>query len=124
MKQKLPKKVEPQRFIDLAEDDVTDQKLLKKAFEPSPADRFARLRLMPPPTETSITASKTLQREFKTIIQTEDDLPFYVDPEADRWVTGSSSLTSSLYCWTIELWDFPDSELKNDMQKFGIRSIM
>jgi hypothetical protein len=79
---------------------------------------------MPPPTETSITASKTLQREFKTIIQTEDDLPFYVDPEADRWVTGSSSLTSSLYCWTIELWDFPDSELKNDMQKFGIRSIM
>lgn len=45
--------------------------------------------------------------------QGDGTLPFYVDPDSD-----------SLYGWVSELWDWPESQLKRDMQKLGLRSIM
>ena len=31
---------------------------------------------------------------------------------------------TSLHCWVMELHEFPESRLKEDMEKFGVRSIM
>ena len=33
-------------------------------------------------------------------------------------------LTGSFYCWVMELWEFPDSELKKGMQRVGVKSLM
>lgn len=56
------------------------------SFKPSAASRFERLQLMPPPTETSVVATRALGKEFKTLVklQGEGKLPFYLDPNTDR----------------------------------------
>jgi len=84
----MPEQLVKVSFIDKEEDDETDAKLLKApapSFIPSSAERFAKLRLMPPPTETSRVASKALQKEFKSLVklQEKDELPFYIDPGTD-----------------------------------------
>jgi len=84
----MPEQLIKVLFEDKEEDDDTDAKLLKAptpSFIPSPAERFAKLRLMPPPTETSSVASKALQKEFKSLVklQERDELPFYIDPGTD-----------------------------------------
>jgi ubiquitin-conjugating enzyme E2 Q len=84
----MPEQLVKVAFIDQEPDDETDSKLLKPpapTFVPSPPERFARLNLMPPPTETSSIASKALQKEFKNLIklQNENALPFYIDPGTD-----------------------------------------
>ena len=84
----MPEQLVKLSFIDKEEDDETDAKLLKApapSFIPSSAERFAKLRLMPPPTETSSVASKALHKEFKSLVklQERDELPFYVDPGTD-----------------------------------------
>lgn len=42
--------------------------------------------MMPPPTGTSVVASRALGKEFKEIVKLQErgELPFYVDPESDR----------------------------------------
>ncbi|ORX35603.1 hypothetical protein BD324DRAFT_609369 [Kockovaella imperatae] len=64
---------------------------------------------------TSVIASKAVQRELKAVIraQEEDQLPLYIDPDTD-----------SLYCWTVELFDFPASNLKSDMEIKGVKSMI
>jgi ubiquitin-conjugating enzyme E2 Q len=84
----MPEQLVKASFIDKEEDDETDAKLLKApapSFIPSSPGRFAKLRLMPPPTETSSVASKALQKEFKSLVklQEKDELPFYIDPGTD-----------------------------------------
>jgi ubiquitin-conjugating enzyme E2 Q len=84
----MPEQLVKASFIDKEEDDETDAELLKApapSFIPSSPGRFAKLRLMPPPTETSSVASKALQKEFKSLVklQEKDELPFYVDPGTD-----------------------------------------
>lgn len=46
-------------------------------------------------------------------LQAEGELPFYINPDTD-----------SLYCWQLELHDFADSSLKEDMKKKGVTSVM
>jgi ubiquitin-conjugating enzyme E2 Q len=87
----MPEQLVKMAFIDEEEDDETDAKLLKApapSFMPSSSERFAKLRLMPPPTETSSVASKALQKEFKSLVklQEKDELPFYIDPGTDSRV--------------------------------------
>jgi hypothetical protein len=55
-------------------------------FTPSLPDRFAKIQLMPPPSETSVAASRALAKEFKGLmtLQAEGKLPFYMDPESER----------------------------------------
>ena len=84
----MPEQLVKVSFIDKEEDDETDAKLLKAptpSFIPSSSERFEKLRLMPPPTETSSVASKALQKEFKSLVklQEKDELPFYIDPGTD-----------------------------------------
>jgi ubiquitin-conjugating enzyme E2 Q len=84
----MPEQLVKVAFIDQEPDDETDSKLLKPiapTFIPSPPERFSKLNLMPPPTETSSIASKALQKEFKNLIklQNENALPFYIDPGTD-----------------------------------------
>ena len=78
---------------DMEEDDETDSKIfnpvvLQPKFNPSPHSRLAKLQLMPPPNQTSVIASKTLAKEFKSLVklQNENALPFYINPESDRSV--------------------------------------
>lgn len=78
-------------IADLESDDETDAKIfrpvqLQPQFQPSPEERFEKLQLMPPPEETSITASKTLAKEFKSLVQLQNEnaLPFYINPETNR----------------------------------------
>ena len=90
----MPEQLVRVAFDDPELDDETDSKLLKPpapTFIPSPPDRFRRLNLMPPPTETSSVASKALQKEFKNLIklQIENALPFYIDPGTDSYVLSS-----------------------------------
>jgi len=91
----MPEQLVRVAFDDPELDDETDSKLLKPpapTFIPSPPDRFRRLNLMPPPTETSSVASKALQKEFKNLIklQIENALPFYIDPGTDSYVLFNS----------------------------------
>ena len=84
----MPEQLRKVLFVDTEEDDETDAKLLKAptpSFIPSSPQRFANLRLMPPPTETSSVASKALQKELKSLVklQEKDELPFYIDPGTD-----------------------------------------
>jgi ubiquitin-conjugating enzyme E2 Q len=84
----MPEQLIKALFVDKEEDDEIDAKLLKApapSFIPSSPERFAKLRLMPPPTETSSVASKALQKEFKSLVklQEKDELPFYIDPGTD-----------------------------------------
>jgi len=84
----MPEQLSTVILMDDEEDDETDTNLLKppvSSFIPSPPERFAKLDLMPPPTETSTVASKALQKEFKSLVklQTNDVLPFYIDPGTD-----------------------------------------
>lgn len=76
---------------DMESDDETDAKIfnpveLRPKFTPSSEERFDKLQLMPPPTQTSLIASKTLAKEFKGLIklQNENALPFYINPETER----------------------------------------
>ncbi|KAK4684001.1 ubiquitin-conjugating enzyme E2 Q, partial [Tremellales sp. Uapishka_1] len=119
---KMPDKIEARKMNDKAPNHPEDVEILSymptippKLFEPSPAARLKRLQIAPPPTDSSVTASKVLGKEFKGLIkqQGEGRLPFYIHPDND-----------SLYCWLLELWDFPDSTLKDDMKKYGVRSII
>lgn len=84
----MPDQLVKVSFVDKEEDDETDTKLLKApapSFIPSGPERFRKLNLMPPPTETSTIASKALQKEFKGLVklQQRDELPFYIDPGTD-----------------------------------------
>jgi ubiquitin-conjugating enzyme E2 Q len=84
----MPEQLVKVALVDKEEDDETDAKLLKApapSFIPSGPERFTKLRLMPPPTETSSVASKALQKEFKSLVklQERDELPFYIDPGTD-----------------------------------------
>jgi ubiquitin-conjugating enzyme E2 Q len=84
----MPEQLVKMSFMDKEEDDETDAKLLKApapSFIPSSPERFTKLRLMPPPTETSIVASKALQKEFRSLVklQERDELPFYIDTGTD-----------------------------------------
>ena len=100
----------------LAEQTILGTVPKKWAFERSPQSRYDRLELMPAPIETSIVASRALGKEFKALVkqqQSEEGLPFFIDPEND-----------SLYCWTLELFEFPESQLKTDMEKYKVRSLM
>lgn len=89
--QTMPEQIPSSTFIDTEPDDETDSRILQPAiskatFDPSPPSRFERLQLMPPPTETSVSASKTLGKEFKSLVtlQEENKLPFYISPDTDR----------------------------------------
>ncbi|WWD16977.1 hypothetical protein CI109_101411 [Kwoniella shandongensis] len=120
---KMPEKLKRTTYIDDEPDDETDYKILHpdpppapiKSFKPTLKSRIGRIQQMPPPSETSVVASKALGKEFKTLVkaQGEGKLPFYVDPETD-----------SLYCWLLELHEFPDSLLKTDLKKHKIPSII
>nr|XP_019007506.1 uncharacterized protein I206_07767 [Kwoniella pini CBS 10737]OCF46287.1 hypothetical protein I206_07767 [Kwoniella pini CBS 10737] len=123
---RMPEKLIRKRFDDKEPDDQTDREILhppvpppkqkETMFRPSPPTRYGRLERLPPPTETSIVASKALGKEFKSIIkaQQEGDLPFWVDPD-----------TESLYSWLLELHTFPpDSHLFREMKKHSIHSII
>ncbi|WVQ99753.1 hypothetical protein IAU59_006895 [Kwoniella sp. CBS 9459] len=143
---KMPQKLIRTIFIDDEPDDAADQAILnppepqlyaaatatsepttktkgqpkKKnsppAFVPSPQTRFERLELLPPPSENSIVASKTLAKEWKTLIKSQEagELPFYVDPDRDE-----------LYCWMLELHTFPpDSHLHSELKKRKLKSII
>ncbi|ODO08329.1 hypothetical protein L198_00053 [Cryptococcus wingfieldii CBS 7118] len=119
----MPAKFAPTPLYDTQPDDELDANIINPPL-PKPVDHYvptleARLpnfQLMPPPTETSIVASKALGKEFKACIkaQGEGALPFHVDPDND-----------SMYCWLLELHEFPDdSHLWKDMKKYGITSVV
>ncbi|WVR06740.1 hypothetical protein IAU60_003775 [Kwoniella sp. DSM 27419] len=97
----MPEKLEPVAFVDDDPDDVTDHAIFhpaanktdtvqgnrpKTGFDPSPSSRFEKLELLPPPTETSIVATKTLGKELKALIETQEhgELPFYIDPDGEK----------------------------------------
>lgn len=78
---------------DMESDDETDAKIFKPVevqprFNPSPDERFEKLQLIPPPTETSVIASRTLAKEFKNLVKLQNGnaLPFYINPESERLV--------------------------------------
>jgi hypothetical protein len=84
----MPEQLVKVTFVDTEPDDETDAKLWKvpiPSFIPSGPERFAKLRLMPPPTDNSTIASKALRKELRNFIQLqkEDSLPFYINPETD-----------------------------------------
>lgn len=117
----LPQRLGRASYEDTEPDLPAEQRICgtepkKSAFERSPQSRYDRLEVMPAPVETSIVASRALGKEFKALVKQQletGDLPFFIDPEND-----------SLYCWTLELFDFPESRLKSDMEKYNVRSII
>ncbi|WWC88980.1 uncharacterized protein L201_003895 [Kwoniella dendrophila CBS 6074] len=122
---RMPEKLKRVAFTDKDPDDETDHDILypppplsktKIYFKPSPQSRYDKLERLPPPTETSVVASKALGKEFKAVVKAQDngELPFWVNPDTD-----------SLYCWTLELHTFPnDSQLYKEMKKHNISSII
>ncbi|OCF31971.1 hypothetical protein I316_06356 [Kwoniella heveanensis BCC8398] len=91
-------------------------KKILPAFVPSPQARFDRIELLPPPSENSVVASKTLAKEWKALLKTQEagELPFYVNPDSDN-----------LYCWLLELHTFPpDSHLFSQMKSHKLNSII
>ena len=88
----MPEQLLRTTYVDDQPDDVDDGKLLglaaspKPVFVPSHPSRFSNLQLMPPPTATSIVATRALSKEFKSLVkqQSEGKLPFYMDPGSDR----------------------------------------
>jgi hypothetical protein len=88
----MPVKLERANIEDTDPHDDEDATLLAHLkpiamkFKPSPQSRLDRLDLMPPPTSSSVTASKTLAREIKSIVklQSTNQLPFYLDPETEK----------------------------------------
>ncbi|EIW65961.1 hypothetical protein TREMEDRAFT_74889 [Tremella mesenterica DSM 1558] len=118
----MPEKLTPATFVDNDPYDSTDEAILsplplQPTFTRSDQARYDRLGRMAPPEDTSLVATRALSKEFKTLVRQQEsgeNLPFYLDREGD-----------SLYCWTLELWDFPkDSRLMQDMKKFDLRSII
>ena len=94
----MPEQIPSAKFVDTEPDDQIDSQILnpavpKPTFSPSEASRFDKLQLMPPPTETSVSASKTLQKEFKNLIklQEQNQLPFYINPDTDRSALGCAT---------------------------------
>lgn len=86
----MPEKLSKKKHTDKSVDDEEDAKImgvdLKSTYKPSPQSRFDLLQLMPPPSGTSVVASKALGKEFKNLIklQEEGQLPFYLNPDTDR----------------------------------------
>ncbi|WVQ77891.1 hypothetical protein IAR50_007596 [Cryptococcus sp. DSM 104548] len=118
----MPAKLAPTPYKDTQPDDEFDSNIINpplpkiiNGFKPTLESRLPNLQLMPPPTETSVMASKALGKEFKACIkaQGEGKLPFHADPNSD-----------SLYCWVLELHEFPDSHLLADMKKHGVQSVI
>ncbi|WVF71109.1 hypothetical protein IAT40_005906 [Kwoniella sp. CBS 6097] len=139
---KMPEKLTRTTFIDDEPDDLADQAVMDPppaplhtstsssaaqietqqsqkglpVFKPSPQARFDRLERLPPPSETSVVASKTLGKEWKALLKSQEagELPFYVDPDRDE-----------LYCWMLELHTFPpDSHLFSDLKSRKLNSII
>jgi hypothetical protein len=114
----MPDKLKKKKFVDKEEDDEGDAKIYAAStikFTPSDKTRLNRLQLMPPPQSTSVSATRALGKEFKELVRLQDqgELPFHLDPDG-----------ASLYCWMLELFEFPDSKLREDMARHGVRSIM
>ncbi|WWD03208.1 hypothetical protein V865_001258 [Kwoniella europaea PYCC6329] len=121
----MPEKLTRTSYIDDEPDDKTDYDIFnppppppkpQNTFKPSPQSRYARMESLPPPTETSVVASKALGKELKAVVKAQEEggLPFWVNPDVE-----------SLYCWTLELHTFPpDSHLYKEMKKHNISSII
>jgi Uma2 family endonuclease len=126
----MPQKLIRTTYVDDEDDDETDQKIFQppprvKLFEPSPATRFARLQLMPPPTSTSTTATRTLSKELKTVVRRKRPvLCLFTSTQITIGESCCGKADSSLYCWTLELHDFPESQLKQEMKLKAIHSVM
>lgn len=130
----MPQKPIRTTYVDDDDDDETDAKIFNplptvRLFEPFPPHRLAKLRLMPPPTSNSITATRTLSKEFKATIKAQETgaLPFYIAPDSDRWVARVARRWRAdcrLYSWALELHEFPDSLLKQEMKQWAIRPVM
>lgn len=88
----MPEKLSKELYTDTQENDTLDAKILASSlgpiFTPSPKERYDRIELLPPPNETSTSATRLLGREFKGIVdsQLKGGLPFWIDPETDVWV--------------------------------------
>lgn len=87
----MPESLQPCAFVETETDDECDAKIfnpvpVRPVFTPSPATRFNRLQMMPPPIETSTVASKALGKELKNLVRLQEDnvLPFYINPDTDR----------------------------------------
>ncbi|WRT66695.1 uncharacterized protein IL334_003656 [Kwoniella shivajii] len=129
LKVRMPEKLKRTKFKDNDPDDKTDRDILhppansskaakcnENGFNPSPQSRYEGLELLPPPSETSTVANKSLGKEFKALIsaQEEGGLPFYINPDTD-----------SLYCWLLELHTFPpDSHLYKELKQRKVQSII
>ncbi|WVQ67429.1 uncharacterized protein L199_005626 [Kwoniella botswanensis] len=121
----MPEKLTRTTYIDEEPNDKTDHDIFhpsptppkpQNTFKPSPQSRYDRMESLPPPTETSVVASKALGKELKAVVKAQEEggLPFWVNPDVE-----------SLYCWTLELHTFPpDSHLYKDMKKHNIPSII
>ncbi|RSH89058.1 hypothetical protein EHS25_002724 [Saitozyma podzolica] len=115
---KMPDKLKKKKFVDKEEDDEGDAKIYAAStikFTPSDKTRLNRLQLMPPSQSTSVSATRALGKEFKELVRLQDqgELPFHLDPDG-----------ASLYCWMLELFEFPEFKLKEDMARHGVRSII
>ncbi|KAK8864709.1 hypothetical protein IAR55_001963 [Kwoniella newhampshirensis] len=107
--------VELGRWCSMRILDPPPQPAAIKLFKPTMTTRMKQVELLPPPSETSVVASKALGKEYKTLIGAQEGgkLPFYIDTNID-----------SLYCWLLELHDFPESLLRSDLKKRNVPSII
>jgi hypothetical protein len=47
---------------------------------------------------------------------------FLLSPEQE--MLGLEEADDRLYCWVLELFEFPESKLKEDMKKYGVKSLV
>ncbi|KAL7422062.1 hypothetical protein Q5752_003837 [Cryptotrichosporon argae] len=122
---RMPEKLHAVRYDDKEPNTPDDEAVVqppappkpKRNFTPSDAERFKGLALMPPPKETSGVATKALGREMKELVkrQEEGSLPFWLHTELEN---------TNLYCWVIEMFDFPSSVLMDQMRKHKVKSVI
>jgi len=42
----------------------------------------------------------------------------------EQEMLGIDEANDRLYCWVLELFEFPESKLKEDMRKYGVKSLV
>jgi hypothetical protein len=59
---------------------------------------------------------------FTLILELIRESPFLLSPEQE--MLGIEEADDRLYCWVLELFEFPEAKLKEDMKKYGVKSLV
>jgi ubiquitin-conjugating enzyme E2 Q len=114
----VPANVSEDHSTHPTKEPVLDSKSLID-WSPGTVD-YNTLDILQPPSNASMVASKTLQRDLKALLTTQNETPghelgWYIDPE----------LVSNVYQWIIEMHSFdPELPLAQDMKSKNLKCIL